>query len=349
MKTYALLCSHNGESFIEAQMRSIISQSPNVDELHIFDFNSSDRTVDIARAIAASQGTVEITIHTESDAPGAALSFFRAMAWLAKRTDDADCVFLCDQDDVWLPGKVEAVLARYAAMARSGRKQVAIFHDVAVVDETLVTLAPSYYTGNPFDLPRDLAPDRLLLANPVIGHTLALSGALLKTVMRFAAPSGYLMHDWSVVLIASRVGSVEFVPKALSLYRQHANNVLGAHGRRSRLAVIGRAALFSCQVARQTVAFASDLHMLETTDPSLRSGQRPAIDGLLISVVRHIPLSVYPLLAVCAAVRGPTVRRKLLGVFIVGAGMVEGACGVLRVLRNFFMKRRFTAQRSNRR
>ena len=36
------------------------------------------------------------------------------------------------------------------------------------------------------------------------------------------------MHDWWIALTASCFGVIEFMPRALSKYRQHGNNVLGA-------------------------------------------------------------------------------------------------------------------------
>ena len=36
------------------------------------------------------------------------------------------------------------------------------------------------------------------------------------------------MHDWWIALTASCFGIIEFMPRALSKYRQHGNNVLGA-------------------------------------------------------------------------------------------------------------------------
>lgn len=314
MTTHVLMCCHNGAHFVAEQLESILAQTVPVDVVHAFDFASRDDTVAALRRTAQRHPRTTVHIHQASDAPGASLSFFRGFAALAGLVEDGDCILLADQDDVWLPHKLATVrgpFERLYAATPGGR--VAVFHDVRVVDEQLNPLRETFYTGDPLLVPRDLAPDRLLLCNPVIGHTLAISGALLKAAAAELTPTHYLMHDWAVVLLASRTGRIEFVPgAALSLYRQHADNVLGAHRRRSMREMLARTSRFSGQVVNQALGFAHDEACLTG-----RGSRRDCmLDRLLMGLGPATRWLAFPLLAVYALLRGPTLKRRGLGLFI---------------------------------
>ncbi len=321
-KNVVVLCTHQGERFIEAQLRSILDQTRPVDGIFVFDFASSDRTLPIVRAAAAhSSVPIEVTAH--ADAPGAAASFFRAFEQVAGRIEDRDCVFLADQDDVWLSEKVERMSRTYSeALASSACEDILVFHDVKVTDDTLGTLRETYYTGDPFRIPRDLSRDRVLLSNPVIGHTMAISGSLLKKVSRSARGARYLMHDWALLLFASRRGEIRFVPSSLSLYRQHGANLLGAYRTRPLREKLSRTWQFARRVVWQALAFASDVRMLP---PSGRTHDRAFwLDDVLSFADRHAAPLGFLALGLCALGRGPTWRRRALGLLVLArAGSTE--------------------------
>jgi rhamnosyltransferase len=309
------MCCHNGESFVAEQLRSILAQRRAVDVVHVHDFASTDGT--LARLESAAQAsTVEVHLNRHPDAPGASLSFFRALAILSPLILDEDVVFLADQDDVWLPNKTEVVLRELARQVQSWPGEHAIFHDVQVVGRGLELLRATYYTGDPFAVPRDLDPRLVLLSNPVIGHTLAVTGSLIRRVLRMARPDRYLMHDWSLVLFASRFGRICCIPEALSLYRQHEANVLGAYGRRGRLETVGRISRFSDEVVQQAIAFIHD-----TASDADRMAHVSPTDRQLFRLARRFPWIGYPVLALQALLLGPTIKRKGLGVFIALQGV----------------------------
>jgi len=314
MKIHVLMCCHNGGKFVLEQLKSIFEQSCSVDEIHIFDFASTDNTIDVLRCVASKFLHIKVHIHEIEIAPGAALSFFHGFACLAKQVECNDCILLADQDDVWLPHKIANLhepFERLYAATPSGR--VAVFHDVCIVNEKLEKLSETFYTGNPYLVPRDLAPDRLLLCNPVIGHTLAISGALLKATVAELTPKNYLMHDWATVLLASRTGRIEFVSGApLSLYRQHANNVLGAHRQRALGEMLARTSHFSGLVVNQALGFVHDLNRsaLPVDEP------KPYVDRIMARLMPTACWMIFPLLAAYAMLRGPTLKRRGLGIFI---------------------------------
>jgi len=305
MNSHVLICSHNGENFIGEQIESILRQEARIDRVHVYDFASKDRTRDIVSALATAHPQVSLTAFPQ--APGASRSFFLAFNDLAAKVDAGDIVFICDQDDVWLPGKAGTVLQAFDSQA-PGPKNALFFHDVMVVDSNLAVLRKTYYTGNPFEIPRDLDPERILLANPIIGHTMAATGALLQNFCRDIRPAGFLMHDWALALYASREGSIHFVDQPLSLYRQHDANVLGAYGKRPLSAVFSRTLSFATGLITQSQSLASQLL-------TLRSESRSVSDRRVLAA-RNSRFATAWALAVMALRTGPTLKRKSLFMFL---------------------------------
>lgn len=315
MDSHLLLCSHNGEKFIKEQLNSILNQDEKIEFLHIFDFASTDQTINILEELKSQYPDHQWRITKVEHAPGAAASFFYAIRNLAPQVQPQDCIFFADQDDVWLHNKTSVIKELFInEITASPKKRLLLFHDVAIVNETLQTTQPSFYTGNPYSVPRDLACDRLLLCNPVIGHTMAISGALLQLAAKKLHSSNYLMHDWAITLLASRTGRIVYAnTPALSLYRQHNTNILGAPKKTNLVTKFYRTFSFSKKVTKQANEFSSLLKEIEKEIP-----QHNTIDNLLKKIKERKIFSwlIYPLLGFMAILRGPTLQRKLLSIFI---------------------------------
>lgn len=312
-KIYVVLCSHNGERYIESQLRSIIDQDLPVDGIYVHDFASTDNTLKILDEYKE-QTNISLIITRHVQAPGASLSFFKALAQLSSHIDDGDCIFLSDQDDIWLPDKVRLMIENYnIAMAESGSPNTLIFHDVKVVDDDLNVIRNTYYTGDRFSIPRDLDNERLLLANPVIGHTMAVSGSLVKQLSKYSQPSGYMMHDWALVLLCSRTGCIRFIPKVLSLYRQHDKNILGAYKKRPLFQAFRRASEFTKRLKVQALTFVNDIARYDEVPKSTEV----TIDDRLVKAAARSDFLVCLVLAKNALIKGPTIKHKLLSLYFV--------------------------------
>lgn len=315
MKSHVILCCHNGEKFIREQISSILIQQTKIDKIHVFDFMSSDRTVEIVNDLRAQAGDGVIQLCCYDDAPGASLSFFRAFGVILPLLAMDDYVYLCDQDDVWTPRKTSVITPLIeAAIAADADRPALLFHDVRVVDSELRTISPSFYTGNPFKIPRDLRPDRLLLSNPAIGHTMVVSRPLLALVDHWATKDRYLMHDWCLLLFTSRFGTIRFVSDVLSLYRQHDANILGAFRSRSIAGRVRRTRRFATRVIVQVDAFVADMGRLRGrgTSDAMPTRYQPGTDRWLAPhpLIRQLQL------AALALTSGPTLLRRGLALFI---------------------------------
>jgi hypothetical protein len=139
------------------------------------------------------------------DIPG---SFERALAECR-----GDVLFLSDQDDVWLPGKVELCLRALEAFRREpGRPRRA--------DRGRCRPDP----GRVLPGDRRFRPGffRNLWRPGYLGCALAFRRDLLDLALPF--PKNLPMHDWWLGLLAERLAGVETVRTPLILHRRHGGN-----------------------------------------------------------------------------------------------------------------------------
>ena len=94
------LCSYNGAQFIAEQLLSILQQTRKPDEIIVFDDASQDKTVEIARRVLElHQGSdVRWAVNVNPRNVGVSKNFSQSA-----QATTGDVVFLCDQDDIWLP------------------------------------------------------------------------------------------------------------------------------------------------------------------------------------------------------------------------------------------------------
>lgn len=236
-----LLCTYNGAAYVRAQLQSILDQT--VQDLHVLvsDDGSTDETLAIVEAMAAAHSG-RITILRQDPPTGSAQRHFLKLL-VERAYDVADYIMLSDQDDVWLPEKVEKTLARMQAdeaacrTAGEANAPILVHCDSRIVDRALREIAPSFVAYQKMT-PSRCQLQQLLVQNNVVGGALMMNRALAERITEI--PAHCVMHDQWIALVASAFGHIDFVPESLYLYRQHGDNVLGA-GKGSRIMeILGR-------------------------------------------------------------------------------------------------------------
>ena len=106
------MTTYNGAQFVQAQLRSILEQTRQPDEIIICDDGSRDDTVNIIRHVMETSGTDRIRLVENEENLGYIRNFYKAIS-LTK----GDYIFLADQDDIWHREKLEKSLA---IMERTG-------------------------------------------------------------------------------------------------------------------------------------------------------------------------------------------------------------------------------------
>ncbi|MCL2446644.1 MAG: glycosyltransferase [Oscillospiraceae bacterium] len=188
-----LLTAYCGERFIGEQVASILAQLQPGDELIISD-DSPNMTLQFDDPrVRYLQGPRQGVV------PNVAFLLMQARG---------DILVLCDQDDVWLPGKLDAVRALQGCSL--------LVHAAHVTDEHL------NITGQTQAKPGML---RNIIKNSYTGCCMAFTRELLPHVLPF--PKSLPMHDQWIGLQAERYGQVIVHNEPLILWRRHSGTQTG--------------------------------------------------------------------------------------------------------------------------
>ncbi len=217
-----LLATYNGENFLEEQLNSLLNQSFSDFRIVIRDDGSTDSTLEIIeRYKGISPEKIEICPSGEPT-HSAAGNFFKLIELFSD-----DYIMLCDQDDKWLPDKIEKTLAamKKAEEELGVNTPILVHTDLRVVDEKLDTINDSFVKLQRLT-PKTASLNSLLMQNCVTGCTAMFNKALLEKL--FILPNEVAMHDWWLALIAACFGQIIYIDEPTILYRQHSNNEVGA-------------------------------------------------------------------------------------------------------------------------
>ena len=218
-----VLPTYNGAPYLEAQLASIHAQILRPTRVLLRDDGSSDGTQDLIAQLQARYGAWLQVLPSDGNL-GCTANVNRLL-----EATTAPYVALADQDDLWLPQKLEQALALLQQLeALHGPETPLMVHsDLELVDAQAQLLGCRYLQHQRLD-PRRTDPRDLALTNVVTGCTALCNRALLQKALPI--PAEALMHDWWLALVASALGQIALVEPPGVLYRQHGANVLGAQG-----------------------------------------------------------------------------------------------------------------------
>ena len=218
------MCTFNGEEFLAPQLESILAQTLLPEEIVVSDDGSTDRTLEMVREFSAASvaaKTIRWVITSRKEPLGPAQNFEQALARASR-----GLIALADQDDVWVPEKLQVLADRL------GREPSAVLaHSDATLTDgrgikgpTLMkTLGATRAELRNLEAGKGLAA--LMRRNLVTGATVMIRRELLEEASPF--PTGW-MHDEWLGLVAALQGALVFEKETLVDYRQHGNNAIGA-------------------------------------------------------------------------------------------------------------------------
>ena len=199
------MATYNGEKFIAEQLESILGQISKDDEIIISDDQSSDATIDIIKKFNDSR----IQIFSNRDTHGFTPNFQNAL--IRAR---GDIIFLSDQDDVWLPNKVEKTLQQLENC------DLAI-SDCVVVDVNRVRICESRFA----ELNVRGTKIEHLIKSKYLGCCMAFSSQLIPYILPFPNRYDLIEHDIWIAAVGFTFFKVGLICEPLIEYRRHGNNV----------------------------------------------------------------------------------------------------------------------------
>ena len=225
-----ILCTYNGEKYLEKQIKSIMEQDREDFCLLYSDDGSTDSTKAILQSLQEKYGRRMRAFPRPMHSGSPAKHFLSILSALAKgevEIENLEYIFLADQDDEWFPDKLSKTISAIKEEERKfGESLPILCHtDCSLVNSRGELLAKSYrrYQKLPGASYRF---SRLLLQNHVTGASVGINKALLQYCKEI--PVEVKMHDHWLALLANCFGEIQYLPYASYAYRQHGENVLGA-------------------------------------------------------------------------------------------------------------------------
>ncbi len=217
-----VLACYRGEQYLARQLESLLQQSMVPDEILLCD----DSPDSASRDIAAAYPRVRVLVN---DPPlGVAANFARGIA-----EAKGDLIFLADQDDVWLPDKIQK-------MVRALGDHAGVFCNSTLTDEDLQPLGVDHWSlrgfpaGELAELRKGPAAERMqeLFCRRVLpaGHDMMFRAVCREKILPM--PDLKACHDSWIGIAVAYCGNWAVCDEELTLFRQHRNNLSGM-GRRS--------------------------------------------------------------------------------------------------------------------
>lgn len=208
-RVVVLLSTYNGERFLEEQLESIVAQKGVTPIIIVRDDGSTDNTCKI---LDKWQKKNALRWYNGPNM-GPARSFLN----LLRDSDDEDYYAFSDQDDYWLPEKLDVAISKLAPYKD---EPALYFCQTQLVDKNLkeidsVVIDPLQTMGE------------ALVYQFIGGCTMVMNHKLRNIINRYT-PLYLSMHDVWIYEVAQAINAhIIFDRIPYILYRQHGDNVMG--------------------------------------------------------------------------------------------------------------------------
>jgi glycosyltransferase involved in cell wall biosynthesis len=213
-----LLCTFNGENFLEEQLDSIERQDYKNWILFVNDDGSKDKTLGILKTYQKEWGTKKLHIR-KGPQKGFVKNFLQI---ISDKKIKADLYFLCDQDDVWLPHKLNHTIKKISKL--DPLKPI-----LYCARTTYVSSCANYITGQSDLFLKPPSFKNAIVQSIAGGNTMAFNNRLKAAIQR-SHHIDVVSHDWWLYIMNELVGGKTFYdPESTILYRQHNHSLIGAN------------------------------------------------------------------------------------------------------------------------
>ncbi|MEC3879544.1 glycosyltransferase family 2 protein [Parapedobacter sp. 10938] len=204
-----LMATFNGGAYLREQLDSLIGQTYTSWRLVVHDDGSTDDTLLILGEYQRRDPRISIMDDGVTNL-GPAANFLHLM-----RHVEAQFYMFCDQDDIWLPEKVNhmvAGIAKYEGPTVLYTNSYLYVGDTAIAQKSTV-IHPSTLR------------DTLFFNSGIQGCAVIFNRQLMDILRPF--PDTIAMHDHLITMGAVTFGQIVYLDEVLVWYRQHSKNATG--------------------------------------------------------------------------------------------------------------------------
>ena len=202
-----IIATYNGEKYLQQQLTTIINQTYKNIEIIICDDASTDGTIEIIKEFSKKNRNVSYFINEKNKGVNKNFEegFLKA---------NGDFIAIADQDDIWLPDKIETQILLFTS------QDILLTHSTSIrfsgnnLPTKRYQSTTQLFTGNNVR--------KLLLRNSVSGHNIIFRKQLLQQILPI--PEN-IYYDWWIVQTAACNGLVAATNKVLAYQRAHETNI----------------------------------------------------------------------------------------------------------------------------
>ncbi|MEN9487928.1 MAG: hypothetical protein RL494_193 [Bacteroidota bacterium] len=221
MTVSVALCTYNGEQFIKEQIDSILNQTVPVNEIIICDDRSNDTTIEILEQYSIENpGIFKIFINETN--LRSVKNFEKAITLCS-----GDIIFLSDQDDIWVPNKVEAYLDYFD---KNPQIEVLTSNGYCINEQSEVEDKYAVWDVPYFLREKKIAVNYYAIitqiANLATGASMAIKRSILPEMIPFPVIKDFHHDEW-IAIISSRKNAFELLHEKYFYYRIHSNQQVG--------------------------------------------------------------------------------------------------------------------------
>lgn len=217
MKISVAIATFNGEKFIKQQLTSILNQTKAVDEVIICDDASTDNTAKICRLFIEENRLDSWKLYVNDKNVGYCYNFYNAIEKCS-----GDVIFLCDQDDLWYPQRVEKMCCQLNLAPEIW--VLSCRYDVIDENSDIIDLKIPYLVSNFDDSIEFLTQESFIGCSYIRGFSMCFRKEI-KDKLKPIDLKSLLSHDWYICMLGFNFGKVAVLNSKLCGYRYHGNNI----------------------------------------------------------------------------------------------------------------------------
>ena len=266
-KVSIAIATYNGGQFLREQLDSLYIQSRKPDEVVVADDCSTDDTQAILEEYHQKKGLKYIVNDTTL---GVNRNFEKAI-----RNCTGNYIAICDQDDVWMPHKIQTCLSKLQEIEND--EPACVSSQGIGVDRNLRE------TGNNHKVLSDSSGLKANLMGMHIsqGCTMMMNRKLVEKLKEF--PQKEFMYDAYIGLLAACIGNKYNISEPLMYYRHHDSNVIGRVRKHVPLLprIVNHIGIWKYNIPFDSIRFRCLSQLLDMHEEDMKSEARELIRDLL--------------------------------------------------------------------